>query len=106
MIQRRHGQFRPSHLTAGQTQAFERLGAGDFVNQVQIDVQERLLPRLGMHHVCIPDFFEHRARHGRSESGQWSVDSGQLWLRWAHFARARRPGRPQTFKYTQQIALS
>ena len=60
VVGRGDGQFRPAHFAAGQAQAFERLGAGHFVDQVQVDVEERLLARLGMHDVCIPDFFEHR----------------------------------------------
>ena len=54
-------QFGPADLAACQPQTFKGLGAGDFVNQVQVDVQQRLLSGFGMHEVCIPDLFEHRA---------------------------------------------
>jgi hypothetical protein len=42
------------------------------VDQVQVDVEQRLLAGLGMHDVCIPDFFEHGARHS---GDQWLVVS-------------------------------
>ena len=46
VVGRGHGQLGPADLAAGQPQALERLGAGHFVDQVQIDVQDRLLARL------------------------------------------------------------
>ena len=61
VVGRGDGQFRPADFAAGQPQAFERLRAGDFVDQVQIDVEDRLLARLGMDDVVVPDFLEHRA---------------------------------------------
>ncbi len=47
-------------LRSGNSQAFKRLRAGHFVHQVQIDIQDRLLRRLGMHDVGVPDLLEHR----------------------------------------------
>ena len=46
VVGRGHGQLRPAHPAAGQPQSLERLGAGHFVDQVQVDVQDRLLARL------------------------------------------------------------
>ena len=61
VIERGHGPLGPAHLAAGQPQPFERLGAGHFVDQLEIDVQDGLFPRLGMDDVVVPDFLEHRA---------------------------------------------
>ena len=52
----------PAHLAAGEPQSLERLGAGHFVDQVQVDVEDRLPPRLFEHDVVVPDFFKQRAR--------------------------------------------
>ena len=48
----------PADLAAGEAQALERLRAGHFVDQLQVDVQDRLLARLGEHDVVVPDFLE------------------------------------------------
>ena len=60
MVDRGHGPLGPAHLAARQPQPLERLGAGDFVDQLQIDVEDRLLPRLGVDDVVVPDLLEHR----------------------------------------------
>ena len=39
-----HGPLWPAHLAAGQPQPLERLGTGHLVDQLQIDVQDRLFP--------------------------------------------------------------
>ena len=53
--------LRPADLAAGEAQAFERLRAGDFVHEVQVDVQNRLPARLVVNDVLVPDFFKQRA---------------------------------------------
>ena len=62
------GLFRPADATPGQAQTFERLRAGHLVDEVQIDVQDRLSTCFGENDVFVPDFFKQRAEHGgRSE---------------------------------------
>ena len=56
-----HGPLGPADLAAGQPQPLERLGTGYLVDQLQIDVEDRLFPRLGVDDVVVPDFLEHRA---------------------------------------------
>ena len=75
---RGHGPLGPPHLAPGQPQSFEGLGAGHFVDQVQVDVQDRLLAVFGLDDVGVPDFLEHRAgsgiRHGNIGRGfLWSL---------------------------------
>ena len=48
----------PADLAAGEAQALERLRAGHFVDQVQVDVQNRLPAGLVVDDVLVPDFFE------------------------------------------------
>ncbi len=53
-----------AHAAAGQAQALESLGAADLVHQMPVDVEQAGAIRQALHHVGVPDFFEHRARHG------------------------------------------
>ena len=62
MVGRGHGPLGPAHFATGQSQTFESLGAGDLVNQMEIDIQNRRLPCLGSDDVGVPNFVEHRAR--------------------------------------------
>ncbi len=64
VVDGRERPLRPANLAAGQPQALERLGAGDFVHQVQVDVQDRLPAGLVVDDVLVPDFFEQRAGFG------------------------------------------
>ena len=74
-----HGPLRPPHLAAGKPQPLEGLGAGHLVDQVQIDVQDRLLALLGMDDVIVPDFLEHRpgGRLCGHAMSRWGRISGQ-----------------------------
>jgi hypothetical protein len=45
----------------GQPQALKRLGASHFVDQLEIDIEDGLFPRLGQNDMIVPDFLEHRA---------------------------------------------
>lgn len=60
MVFGRNRQIRTADLTAGDSQTFKRLRAGDFVDQMQIDVQHRLLARFVVDNVLVPDLFEER----------------------------------------------
>ena len=62
VIGRGHGPLGPADLAAGQPQPLERLGAGHFVDQLQVDVEDRLLARFGVDDVVVPDLLEHRPR--------------------------------------------
>jgi hypothetical protein len=53
-------------LAPGQLEALEGLRAGDFVNQVAVDVDQRGAVVFDVHHVAGPQFFVERLRlHGR-----------------------------------------
>ena len=56
-----HGPLGPAHLAAGQPQPLERLGTGYLVDQLKVDVKNRLLSRLAADDVVVPNLFEHRA---------------------------------------------
>jgi hypothetical protein len=38
------------------------------VNELQVDIEDRLLAGLEMNDVVVPDFLEHRARRGHRSS--------------------------------------
>ena len=65
VIGRGHGPLGPADLAAGQPQPLERLGAGHLVDQLQVDVENRLFARLGVDDVVVPDLLEHRSRRRR-----------------------------------------
>ena len=56
--------LRRAHLAAGQAQAFERLRARHFVDEVAVDVDERRPVGAGLDDVVVPDLVVHRARLG------------------------------------------
>ena len=58
VVDRRERPLGPANLAAGETEALERLRAGHFVDQVQVDVQNRLPAGLVVDDVVVPDFFE------------------------------------------------
>ena len=59
MIDRGDGPLRPSHLPPCQPQGLESLRAGHFVDEVQVDIEDRLLAAFGVDDVVVPDFLEH-----------------------------------------------
>src|SRR5205814_4005616 len=60
------GKIGPAHGTISRTQSIERLGRSNFVDEMQIDVEQRRLVLSGAHYMRIPDFFKECARHKRS----------------------------------------
>jgi len=60
------GSTRPPHLEAPFAQHRERLGRGDFVRQVQVDVQQVGLTLGLADDVVVPDLLRQRACHGSS----------------------------------------
>ena len=54
-------------LAPGQLEPFEGLRAGDFVDQMTVDVDQRSAVILDVHHVARPQFFVKRL-HGRSRA--------------------------------------
>ena len=56
--------LRRAHLAAGQPQAFERLRAGHFMDEMAVDVDERRPVGAGLDDVVVPDLVVHRARLG------------------------------------------
>jgi hypothetical protein len=62
MIGRGYGSLGATDLSAAKPQTLKSLGACDFVDQLQIDVQNRLLALFGIDHVVVPDLCEHGSR--------------------------------------------
>ncbi len=61
MIDGRHRSLRPPDLSPRKPQALEGLRAGYLVDELQVDVQDRLFAAFRMDNVIVPDFLEHRA---------------------------------------------
>ena len=89
----------PAHLAAGQAQPFERLRAGHFVHEVQVDVENRLPAGLGVDDVVVPDFLEHRAGCGHQlsrftdfgSSNDLKKQSVDQWFGRSHVHASRNP---------------
>ena len=63
VIHRRDRQIWTTHAAAGEPQALKGLRRRDFVDQVQIDVEQRGLARHVAHDVSVPDFLEEGPGH-------------------------------------------
>src|SRR5690606_36177583 len=57
------GELGPSHLAAGEPEPVERLGAGDLVDEVQVDVEQVGLAVGTAHDVLLPDLLRKCAAH-------------------------------------------
>ena len=55
-------QVGPANRAAGHAQAFERLGRGDLVDQMQVDVEEGRAVVFGLDDVVIPNLLAQRSR--------------------------------------------
>jgi hypothetical protein len=55
-----------AHGALGEAEALERLGGGDLVDEVEVDVDQSGLARLLLDEMGIPDFLEHRLGGHRS----------------------------------------
>src|SRR5436305_1886727 len=62
------GEVRPPHGTAAEAQPLESLRARTLVDQVAVDVEQRLSARQLRDHVCIPDLLEQGLGHGNLPS--------------------------------------
>ena len=51
---------RPPHLTACETEPLESLGRSHFVDEVEVNIENRRLARAGADDVAIPDLVDHR----------------------------------------------
>jgi hypothetical protein len=60
------GEVRASHPPAGQADAVEGLGAGDLVDEVEIDVEQIGFAGGAAHQVPVPDLLGERLGHGSS----------------------------------------
>ncbi len=70
VVHRRERAVEPAHLEVAGAQHVERLGRGDLVRQVQVDVQDRgRVGRLGHDDVPLPHFLE-QALRSHSSSGR------------------------------------
>ena len=63
MIGHRQGQLGAADFAARIAQAFERLGAGDFMDQMTVNIDERRLAGAGLDQMRIPDFVVQRRAH-------------------------------------------
>ena len=77
VVDDRIGAIGPAHFSPGQPQALERLGAGHFVDQLEIDIKDGLFPRFLKNDVIVPDFLEHRAGLIRLIHGRGILAGGQ-----------------------------
>ena len=64
VVGHRQGQFRAAHLAAGQAQAFKGLGAGDFMDQMAVDIENGRFARALLHQMRVPDLVVQRLAHG------------------------------------------
>lgn len=82
MVGSRNGEFGSANRSIGQTKTLEGLCAGNLVDQMQVDVQHRLLAGFAKYGVIIPDFLEHRARRlggrGHKIGLKWVLGSGKI----------------------------
>ena len=82
VVLRCDGQLRLADFAASDSKSFERLRAGDFVDQVQIDVEHRLFAGFVVDHMLVPDFFEQSLRgvgdHCEPKLKNCMVRSGRL----------------------------
>ena len=63
-----HRPLGPADLAAGQSQPFKGLRAGDLVDQLQVDVENRLFAGFRVDDVVVPDLLEHGPRCGGRRS--------------------------------------
>ncbi len=68
MVHRGDRQVGPPYLAAGQVKALERLGRGDLVHQVQVNVEERWLAVRAGHDVAVPDLVKEACSHVGTDS--------------------------------------
>ena len=83
------GPVGPSDRPAGGAQAGEGLGRGHLVDQMQVDIEDRLAPGVGVDHVGVPDLVVERlashAAHVRGETLSRKVPAGEPAVRRARF---------------------
>ena len=63
MVHRGDGFIGPADFQSALAQAGKGLRRGDFVDQVQVDIQDGRGIRLLGHNVSVPDFFKQGLRH-------------------------------------------
>jgi hypothetical protein len=72
VIHRRDGEVGPSHRAAVHPKTIEGLSARDFMNEVQVDVEDVGLTRRPVDDMAFPDLFGERLRrHGRRPPVSW-----------------------------------
>ena len=64
VVHRSDRAIRAAHLAAGQPQAFKCLRRSHFMQQLQVDVEQRGLAFGLNHHMLLPDFFKQRFWQG------------------------------------------
>lgn len=61
MVGRGNGSLGPTHLATGHAQAVKRLGTGDLVNQLQVNIQNRLPTLFLENDVIVPNLLKERS---------------------------------------------
>ncbi len=58
MVWSRHSQLWPPHPATLEPELLKGLRTGHLMHQLQVDIEQSLLPRLIMHDMIVPDFFK------------------------------------------------
>ena len=69
MVGRGNGTLGPADLAAIHTESLKSLGTGDFMHQMQVNVQNGWALLRSVYYVLVPDFFKHGPRGGRFNVG-------------------------------------
>ena len=70
VVRGREGGLRTANLPTGEPEAFKGLGAGHLVNQMPIDVEQRIFAFRRADDMIVPDFIKKRAR-ARHTATDW-----------------------------------
>ena len=81
MVRCGNGSTGLANFSTGEPEAFEGLGAGYFMNELKVDIEDGLLVGFGENDVLVPDFLKHGswrtnlAAHFEIPAGLLGVDS-------------------------------
>ena len=98
MIRHRHGRLGVTHLAVIDPEPLESLSAGDFVNQMPVDIEDSVAILQSIDDVVVPDLIVKRTGFGHSaySSAAWVAPSAGTCTRvFFSVIRARLPVRPR-----------
>jgi hypothetical protein len=64
MVGDRQGEIGAAYFAPRHAKALESLGAGYFMNQMPVDIENCAFPRRGSYQMGVPDFVVKRLGHG------------------------------------------